>query len=191
MLEVSFHCTRCNQTLRKLLNGDPTNNRLHCVLNFLRHLGSSQRCKAETRSRWHVIDSEAFKRVFYALIIMRLGCGLCRSVGLLLLARIGFLSHVSNQVTEILRRCSHSVHCLRDQPQPSGCALLNWKFRKLGFRSNCMHERSSHVGSADFQPEPRHVIQQTSHNHARGCRCVHIIKFGHCVVFQDDARSHL
>ena len=31
---------------------------------------------------------------------------------------------------------------------------------------------------------------QTYHSHARGCRCVQIIKFGHCVVFQDDARSH-
>ena len=27
-------------------------------------------CKAEPRSRWHMIDSEAFKRVFYALVIM-------------------------------------------------------------------------------------------------------------------------
>ena len=28
------------------------------------------RCKAEKRSRWHMIDLEAFKRVFFALIIM-------------------------------------------------------------------------------------------------------------------------
>ena len=43
---------------------------------------------------------------------------------------------------------------------------------------------------ADFQPKPSRVKQQTSHSRARGCRCVQIIEFCHCVVFQDDARSH-
>ena len=46
--EASFQCTRRNQKLKMTRDGDPTNYRLHCVLNFLGVLVSE--CKAESIS---------------------------------------------------------------------------------------------------------------------------------------------
>ena len=48
-------------------------------------------------------------------LLLGLWC-FCRSVGLLFTrSNMDFFHHVCNQVTEIFRRCSHSVHCFLDQ----------------------------------------------------------------------------
>ena len=70
-----------------------------------------------------------------------------------------------------------------------GC-LRSSLFEVSLFTSEFRHESYSHIRRADFQLEPRRVKQQTSHSHARGCRCVQVIEFRDCVVLQDDARSH-
>ena len=57
-------------------------------------------CNAETRCRWHMIDSEEFKRVFYALIIMlRVESHPCQSPYI-------------PRVHELLRRPSCHFQCL-------------------------------------------------------------------------------